>query len=67
MEFAVVAMTVSGFLALLGDRVAFKMLFPLTFLFFMVPAGEELIPILREFTSTFTVAMLRLTGLPVYR
>jgi exosortase len=66
-QFAVVGVLVSGFWAILGNRVAFNMLFPLSFLFFMVPVGEELIPLLREFTSTFTVNLIRLTGLPVYR
>ncbi len=66
-QFAVVAMLVGGLWALLGAHVARKMLFPLAYLFFMVPVGEELIPPLIEFTTTFTVAMLRLTGLPVYR
>lgn len=66
-QLAVVGMLVSGFWGVLGNTIALSMSFPLLFLFFMVPMGEELIPWLIEFTTTFTVNMLRLTGLPVYR
>ncbi len=41
--------------------------FPLFFLFFMIPAGDVLIPTLMEFTADFTVKMVRLTGIPIYR
>lgn len=66
-EFAVITMLVAGFWSLLGHTVSKAMLFPLFFLFFMIPVGEELIPVLREFTSSFTVKLIRLSGLPVYR
>ncbi|MEQ1529204.1 MAG: exosortase A [Methylococcales bacterium] len=66
-QFAVVGMLVSGFWTVLGNRVASSMLFPLFFLFFMVPVGDQLVAPLMEFTATFTVNMLRLTGLSVYR
>jgi EpsI family protein len=41
--------------------------FPLGFLVFAVPFGEGLIPVLMEFTASFTVRALELTGIPVYR
>jgi len=37
------------------------------FLFLMVPFGEDFVPFLMDYTATFTVAMLRLTGISVYR
>ncbi|AFL76064.1 exosortase 1 [Thiocystis violascens DSM 198] len=40
--------------------------FPLGFLLFAVPMGEGLIEPLMQFTATFTVSMLRLTGIPVF-
>ena len=40
---------------------------PLVFLFFMVPAGEALNPMLMEGTADATVAVLRAIGIPVYR
>lgn len=66
-QLAAVGMLVSGFWAVLGNSVASSMSFPLLFLFFMVPMGEELIPPLIEFTTSFTVKFLRLTGISVYR
>lgn len=52
---------------LLGWRVAGELLFPLVFLFFSVPMGEFLIPPLMGFTADFTVKMLQITGIPVFR
>ncbi len=66
-QFALVGGLVCGFWAMLGTRVALSMLFPLMFLFLMVPFGEDFVPYLMEFTATFTVWMLRLTGISVYR
>ena len=60
-------MLISGFWAILGDRVVSKILFPLAYLFFMVPVGSDLIAPLMEFTATFSVYLIRLTGIPVYR
>lgn len=66
-QFALVGGLVCGIWAMLGTRVALRMLFPLMFLFLMVPFGEDFVPYLMEFTATFTVWMLRLTGISVYR
>ena len=52
---------------LLGTAVARALLFPLGFLFFMVPAGEFLLPPFMEWTADVTVLALRLSGIPVYR
>ncbi len=66
-QWAAVGILVACIWAVLGNTVAQRMLFPLLFLFLMVPFGEEFIPWLMEYTATFVVAMLRLTGLSVYR
>ena len=42
-------------------------MFPLGFLFLMVPFGEDFVPFLMEYTASFVVMMLRLTGISVYR
>lgn len=52
--------------SLLGWHIVRTILFPLGFLLFMVPVGEGLIPPMMDFTATFSVHALRLTGLPVY-
>jgi exosortase A len=66
-QFAFVAIWVSSLWAILGHRVAWALAFPLLFLFLMVPMGDGLVPPMMEFTADFTVGMLELTGIPVYR
>jgi EpsI family protein len=41
--------------------------FPLAFLFFMVPIGDFLLPVLMEATANFTISAVQLSGVPVYR
>jgi exosortase A len=66
-QYALVAMIVVGLWAMLGHRMARFLAFPLGFLLLAVPVGEGLIPPMMNFTADFTVGMLRLTGIPVYR
>lgn len=51
----------------LGLTVARQLTFPLAFLFFMVPIGDFLLPLMMEATADFTVAAVALSGVPVYR
>lgn len=64
---AFIAMLVAAVWTLLGWQVFRALMFPLLFLFFAVPVGEFLIQPLMGVTADFTVAMLRATGIPVYR
>jgi len=66
-QLAMVAMVPTVVWALLGWQTTRVIIFPLFFLFFAVPMGEELIPPMMDFTANFTVSMLQLTGIPVYR
>jgi exosortase A len=66
-QFALVGMLVLAVPAVLGIAVARTIMFPLGFLFFAVPAGDFLLPVLMDRTADFTVAALRATGVPVYR
>lgn len=66
-QFAFVAMLVLAVPAVLGFEVALTILFPLLFLFFAVPFGEFVVPVLMEWTADFTVTALRATGVPVFR
>ena len=50
-----------------GNAVTRRILFPLAFLFFAVPAGDFLMPTLMDHTADFTIAALRISGVPVYR
>ena len=64
-QFAVVAMVVALGYSLLGWRVVWAIAFPLAYLFFAVPVGEGLVPVLQDITAWMTVQGLKLTGLPV--
>jgi len=66
-QLAFVGALISALASVLGWQVARFLAFPLLFLFFAVPMGEDLVPPMMEFTATFTVEALKLTGIPVYR
>lgn len=66
-QYALVGLMVISVWTLLGTEVFRQIMFPLLFLFFAVPFGESFIPAMMNFTADFTVAALRLTGIPVYR
>lgn len=66
-QIAFVGMLIGISMSLLGWRLSIFLAFPLLFLIFAVPMGEELIPPMMDFTATFTVEALRLSGIPVYR
>ena len=66
-QYALVAMVPAIVWSILGQRVALAFLFPLLFLLFAVPVGEFLLPPMMNFTADFTVAALRITGIPVFR
>lgn len=66
-HFSVVLSLVLLVPAVLGVQVTRVLAFPLAFLFFAVPFGEFLFPLMMDATAAFTVAALRLSGIPVYR
>ncbi len=66
-QLALVAILIFAIWTLLGNRVTWSLAFPLAFLFFAVPMGEDLVPPLMELTATATVFLIKLTGIPVYR
>ena len=66
-QYAFIAMLIAAVWILLGEAFVRAAFFPLMFLFFAVPVGEFLIHPLMDVTANFTVAMVRATGIPVYR
>jgi len=66
-QFAVIAMVPAAVAAALGVAWVRVLLFPFVFLFFAVPFGESWVPVLMDWTADFTVAALKLSGVPVYR
>lgn len=51
----------------IGNKLAWILKFPLVFVLFSVPVGEELIPFLQEITADMSVYMLEMTGIPLFR
>jgi exosortase A len=66
MQFGAVAALVSAVVAVAGVDIFRAAMFPLLFMFFAVPVGEELVPWLMDFTAHFTVGALNAVGIPVY-
>ena len=66
-QFAAVLMIPALVWLLLGTRIVWQLQFPLAYLLFAVPFGEFLVQPLMVYTADFTVGMVRLTGVPVYR
>ncbi len=63
---AIVLMLQSLVLTILGLNATRALLFPLFYLSFMVPAGEELVPLLQTVTAQMSMAMLGLAGIPAH-
>ena len=66
-QFAVVAMVPVAVATIFGLGWVRALAFPLAFLFFAVPFGDSLVPTMIDWTADFTVAALRVSGVPVYR
>ena len=66
-QYAVVAMLVTSVWLIAGHRLVWAWAFPLFFLFLAVPFGYFLVLPLMQFTADCTVALVRLSGIPVYR
>lgn len=66
-HYALVGLWIAAVWALLGPKLVRAAGFPLFYLLLMVPNGEFLMQPLMDFTADFTVAAVRLVGLPVYR
>lgn len=66
-QFAVIAMIPMLVTAMLGPQVVRTLAFPLAFLFFAVPAGRALVPILMQVTADLATLGLQLSGIPVLR
>ncbi|WP_448556455.1 exosortase A [Thalassotalea montiporae] len=52
---------------LIGNQLAWRYKFPLAYLLFAVPMGENLIPSLQDITAWITVFLLKVHGIPVFR
>lgn len=54
----------ASLIALLGPRVALGLSFPLAYMAFLVPFGDELVPQLQMITAALTIFLVKLSGVP---
>ncbi len=52
---------------IVGNRITRLIWFPLSYMLFMIPVGEQLVPWLQQVTGDISVGLLKLTGIPVFR
>ena len=51
----------------IGNAAAKKIAFPLFFIVFSIPVGEQLIPFLQDITTNMAVPLLQLSNVPIFR
>ena len=61
---AVVALLAGPVLTLLGPRVGAVLAFPLAYMIFLVPFGDEIVPVLQTITASITITLVELSGIP---
>jgi exosortase A len=66
-QLAAVALLVLLVWSVVGTPAAKLMLFPLGYLFLMVPLGDQLVPYLMRLTADVTVRAVQASGVPVYQ
>jgi len=64
-HFCFVSIIVVFVWGLVGKRAGDQLLFPLGFLMFAIPVGQDLIPLLQDFSAWSAVRLLELTRIPV--
>jgi exosortase A len=63
-QLGAVVMLQGGVVVVLGPRVAAGLLFPLLYMLFLVPFGDELVPGLQAITAKLAVALTHWSGVP---
>ncbi len=63
-QLSAVVMVQGAVAALLGPRVVAGLLFPLAYMFFLVPFGDEIVPALQAITAEMAVALTHASGVP---
>jgi len=65
-QLAAMLLIPAGVFTFLGRDTFLKLAFPLLYLLFAVPMGEALVPVLQDYTASFTIGVLRLFDFPVF-
>jgi exosortase A len=63
-QLGAVAVLQAAVAVLLGPRVVAGLLFPLGYMFFLVPFGDEIVPALQAITAKLAVALTHASGVP---
>ncbi len=63
-QLGAVAMLQAALATLLGPRVVAGLLFPLGYMLFLVPFGDEIVPLLQAITAELAVALTHASGVP---
>lgn len=63
-QLGVVLLLVAAVVTLLGPRLGRALIFPLGFMLFLVPFGDELVPALQMITAELTIGLVHLSGIP---
>ncbi len=66
-QFFMVTIILAAVWIVVGRKLFLYIIFPLMFLYFAVPFGQAFIPILMEYTANFSVALIKMVGIPVYQ
>jgi exosortase A len=65
-QLGLIMMLQGSVVAVLGPNVARGLLFPLFYMFFLVPIGEEAVPALQTLTAEMCMVLLGWTGIPAH-
>lgn len=63
-QLGAVLLLAAAVLTLLGPRVGAGLAFPLCYMLFLVPFGDELVPVLQMITAEMTITLVHLSGVP---
>jgi exosortase A len=63
-QFGAVVLLQGALAVLLGPRIVAGLLFPLAYMLFLVPFGDELIPALQTITAKLAIALTHASGVP---
>jgi exosortase A len=63
-QLALVLMAQASLAAILGPEVIAGLLFPLAYMLFLVPVGDEIIPLLQTLTARLTMVLLAMAHVP---
>lgn len=63
-QFGAILAFQASVVALLGPRVAAGLLFPLAYMFFLIPFGDEIVPALQMITAKLVIAFTHWSGIP---